>query len=59
VRRLGRLLFFRPLYDAAFRQSLDCAERALTGTVARPTDRGWYERLSRAATARVAPESAE
>ncbi|WDV50117.1 hypothetical protein PV963_06915 [Streptomyces coeruleorubidus] len=33
--------------------------RALTGTVARPTDWGWYVRLLRAATARVALESAE
>ena len=48
-----------PPYDAAVRQSLDCAERALTGTVARPADWGWYVRLLRAATARVAPEPAE
>ncbi|WP_336621265.1 SRPBCC family protein [Streptomyces sp. DH10] len=59
VRWFGWLLYFRPLYDAAFRQSLDCAERALTGTVARPADWGWYVRLLRAATARVAAEPAE
>lgn len=58
VRWLGWLLFFRPLHDAAFRHSLDCAERALTGRVARPVKWGWYVRLLRAATARLAPRLA-
>ncbi|MER6346441.1 SRPBCC family protein [Streptomyces sp. NPDC001595] len=55
VRWLAWLLFFRPLHDAAFRHSLDCAERALTGRVAHPVRRGPYVRLLRAATARLAP----
>jgi hypothetical protein len=58
VRWLGWLLFFRPLHDAAFRHSLDCAERALTGRVARPVKWSWYVRLLRAATARLAPRLA-
>lgn len=54
VRWLGWALFFRPLHDAAFQHSLDCAERALTGRVARPVKRSRYVRLLRAVTARLA-----
>lgn len=50
---LGWVLFFRPLHDAAFRHSLDCAERVLTGRVARPVSWGWYVRLLRTAAARL------
>lgn len=58
VRWLGWVLFFRPLHDAAFRHSLDCAENALTGRVARPREWSWYVRLLRTATARLAPRLA-
>ncbi|MER5941038.1 SRPBCC family protein [Streptomyces sp. NPDC001928] len=59
VRWLGWLLFLRPLHDAAFRHSLDCAEHALTGRVACPVKWGWYVGLLRAATARLAPRRAD
>ncbi|MEV2211864.1 SRPBCC family protein [Streptomyces sp. NPDC050997] len=55
VRWLGWLLFFRPLHNAAFRHSLDCAERALTGRVAHPVRWSRHERLLRAAAVRLAP----
>jgi hypothetical protein len=55
---LGWLLFFRPLHDAVFRQSLDCAERALTGRVAHPARWSPYVRLLRAVTAPLAPRLA-
>ncbi|MFB6934418.1 MULTISPECIES: SRPBCC family protein [Streptomyces] len=58
VRWLGWLLFFRPLHDAAFRHSLDCAERSLTGQVACPVQWGWYVSLLRAASARRMPRPA-
>jgi hypothetical protein len=58
VRWLGWLLFFRPLHDAAFQDSLDRAELALTGRVAHPARRGPYVRLLRAATARLVPRPA-
>ncbi|MFF0162567.1 SRPBCC family protein [Streptomyces sp. NPDC005263] len=55
VRWLGWLLFFRPLHNAAFRHSLDCAELALTGRVAHPVRWSRRVRLLRAAAARLAP----
>ncbi|MEV5547505.1 SRPBCC family protein [Streptomyces sp. NPDC052309] len=58
VRWLAWVLFFRPLHDAAFRHSLDCAEQALTGEVAVPVKWSWYVRLLRTATARLAPRLA-
>ncbi|MEV5314295.1 MULTISPECIES: SRPBCC family protein [unclassified Streptomyces] len=58
VRWLGWLLFFRPLHDAAFRGSLDRAEHALTGRVARPVRWGPYVRLLRTASARLVPRPA-
>ncbi|WP_399896818.1 SRPBCC family protein [Streptomyces sp. BBFR51] len=54
VRWLAWALIVRPLHDAAFRHSLDCAERALTGRVASPAGCGWYVRLLRTATGLLA-----
>ncbi|MGC9440419.1 SRPBCC family protein [Streptomyces sp. WG5] len=54
VRWLAWVLVVRPLHDAAFRRSLDCAERALTGRVAHPVRENRYVRLLRAAAARRA-----
>ncbi|WP_345596704.1 SRPBCC family protein [Streptomyces marokkonensis] len=54
VRWLGWALVVRPLHDAAFGRSLDCAERALTGRVAHPVRCGRYVRLLRGAAARLA-----
>ncbi|MFH8976822.1 SRPBCC family protein [Streptomyces sp. NPDC017890] len=54
VRWLGWVLIVRPLHDAAFRHSLDCAEWALTGQVGHPVRESRYVRLLRAAAARLA-----
>ncbi len=54
-RWLGWLLFFRPLHDAAFEDSLDQAERALTGHVAHPARWTWYVRLLRGLARLCAP----
>ncbi|MFB7654352.1 MULTISPECIES: SRPBCC family protein [unclassified Streptomyces] len=54
VRWLAWALIVRPLHDAAFEHGMDCAERALTGRVARPVECGWYVRLLRGATLRRA-----
>ncbi|GHJ04545.1 MULTISPECIES: SRPBCC family protein [Streptomyces] len=45
----------RPVHDAVFGQVLERAERALTGRTVRPAGRGWYARVLRGATARLAP----
>ncbi|MER7192142.1 SRPBCC family protein [Streptomyces flaveolus] len=54
VRWAAWALIVRPLHDAAFRHSLDCAELALTGRVADPVTCGRYVRLLRRAAARLA-----
>ncbi len=45
--RLSWALVFRPLHDALLEDSLDRAERAVTGHVARPARWSWYVRLLR------------
>ncbi|MCP9986035.1 SRPBCC family protein [Streptomyces sudanensis] len=52
--RLTWPLAFRPLHDALLEEALDRAERACTGTVARPARRSPYVRLLRALVFRAA-----
>lgn len=55
LRWLGWLLFFRPLHDATFEDTLDNAERAVTGRVFLPARWNWYVRLLRSLLSRFAP----
>ncbi|WP_320775369.1 SRPBCC family protein [Streptomyces sp. CRN 30] len=50
-------LFVRPLHDAVFRQCLDRAEHALTGTVTRPARWSLYARVLRVCAARLTPKN--
>ncbi|MET7341585.1 SRPBCC family protein [Streptomyces sp. NPDC005547] len=52
--RLTWPLVWRPLHDALIEESLDRAERACAGAVARPARRGPYTRLLRALVRRLA-----
>lgn len=49
------LAFFLPLHDALIEDALDCAERALTGTVVRPARHGIRVRVLRALAQKQPP----
>ncbi|AZK94833.1 MULTISPECIES: SRPBCC family protein [Streptomyces] len=57
--RLTWPLFFRPLHDAVLEDALDRAERAGTGTVARPARWSPYVRLLRTAARKARRRPAE